>query len=101
MTRARDVVQPFFLTSVRDSRDSKARTRYGVYSGSSGREDEQPPLCQAAVSEGVTEEKAALRALISDTHFNLPSFVHNPGVFSSSASVVSYCFLNRQDTVLY
>ena len=38
----------------------------------------------AAVSEGMIEEKAAIKALISDVHhFNLPSFVHDPG----------FCFL--------
>ena len=33
---------------------------------------------QAAVSSGVTEEKALVKALISEALFNLPSFVHNP-----------------------
>ena len=36
---------------------------------------------QVAVSEGVIEEKSTVKALISDAHFNLPSLVHNPGIF--------------------
>ena len=74
----------------------------GCYSGSNGRERTSGHLHavveklaseeeQAAVSEGVIEEKAAVKALISDALFNLPFFVHN-SEFCLPASVVSRCF---------
>ena len=66
----------------------------GCYSGSNGRERTSGHLHavvekwaseedQAAVSEGVIEEKAAVKALISYAHFSLLSFVHSTG----------FCFL--------
>ena len=77
---------------MRDSHDGEARTRDCCYSGSNGRERTSGHLHavvekwaseedQAAVSEGVIEEKSTVKALISDAHFNLPSLVHNPGIF--------------------
>ena len=48
----------------------------------------------AAAPEGMMKEKAAVKALISDAHFSLPSFVHNPKFFVfSSTNVASHCFL--------
>ena len=44
---------------------------------------------QAAVSEGVVKEKAAVKALISDAHLNLTC--SQPWILFS-ASVMSYCF---------
>ena len=81
---------------------AKHRTRDGCYSGSNGRERSSSYLLaivkkwvseqeQVAVPDGVIEEKAAVKALISDALFNLPFFVHN-SEFCLPASVVSCCF---------
>ena len=65
---------------------------------------------QAAVSEGLVKGKAAVSALISYAHFNLPSFVHNsefcflqvrcPVVSESSGYHVRLTF-RIQDTLSY
>ena len=54
---------------------------------------------QTAVSSGVIEEKAAVKALISDPHFSMPSFVHTLGFVFCKCSVL--LFLNYQDTMSY
>ena len=70
---------------------AKQEQRDGCYSGSNKRERTSSYLHaivekwafeeeQAAVSEGVIEEKAAVKALISDAHFSLLSFVHSTGL---------------------
>ena len=99
----------FFFLSVRDSNDGKARAKDSCYSGSKGRQRRSSHLHvtvekwaskekQAAVS-GVIEERADVKALISEAHFNLPSLVHNPGFCVCKCGVL--LFLNHRDTMSY
>ena len=77
--------------------------------GIMGGRELQPPPCHCSemglrrrtgsCSSGVIEEKAAVKALISDTHFNLPSFVHNPGFCFLQVCIP--LFLNHQVTMSY
>ena len=75
---------------MRDSNDGKARAKHSCYSGSKGRERRSSHLHvtvekwaskkkQAAVS-GVIEERADVKALISEAHFNLPSLGSQPWI---------------------